>query len=58
MFKLGTETVIYDLCYFNDFGGILEAMRLGVVDGTPIASMYASYKSAMDEALKKWNEYK
>ncbi|MBO5219240.1 MAG: hypothetical protein J6C52_07415 [Clostridia bacterium] len=58
MFKLGTETVIYDLGYFNDFGGILEAMRLGVVDGTPIASMYASHKSAMDEAMKKWNEYK
>ena len=39
MFKLGTETVVYDLGYFNDFGGILEAMRLGVKDGTPIASM-------------------
>ena len=58
MFKLGTETVVYDLGYFNDFGGILEAMRLGVKDGTPIASMYASHKSAMDEAMKKWNEYK
>ena len=58
MFKLGTETVVYDLGYFNDFGGILEAMRLGVQDGTPIASMYASHKSAMDEAMKKWNEYK
>jgi len=58
MFKLATETVIYDLGVFYDFGGLVEKMRTGVMEGAPIASMYESHKSAMETALKEFNEYK
>ena len=55
MFKLGTETVVYDLGYFNDFGGILEAMRLGVISRYPsdaIASITAAaHSGALQDAV-------
>jgi len=53
MIELAQQNIVYDLGFVFDFGGMSNAIRLGIMTDTPYASLIASYETAAKTALEE-----